>query len=137
MFGNCRGGVVALLGAAKAAAVLILVAGGPAHAQDYPNRTIRLVVNSAIGGTVDITARMMATHLSEALKQPVIVDIRQCPVGVTKLPLTKLMVTFKIVIQQGGNIAIPRWGPETTNPNLRLKTGSMLAEFAAILSIQP
>lgn len=53
-----------------------------AQAQDYPNRTIRFIVNSAIGGTVDITARLIATHLSEVLGHPVIVEIRDGAGGV-------------------------------------------------------
>ncbi|SAI50765.1 putattive exported protein [Bordetella ansorpii] len=41
---------------------------------DYPNKAIELVVPFAPGGTVNLTARMLATRMSEALKQPVIVE---------------------------------------------------------------
>ena len=75
---GCSAAVATVL----ATALGTLVWGGPAYAQDYPNRTIRFIVNSAIGGTVDITARLVATHLSEALKQPVIVEIRDGAGGV-------------------------------------------------------
>jgi tripartite-type tricarboxylate transporter receptor subunit TctC len=47
-----------------------------AWAQDYPARMIRIIVASAPGGPVDITARVIAEKLSDTWKQPVIVDNR-------------------------------------------------------------
>lgn len=44
------------------------------QAQNYPNRTIRLVVPYAAGGAGDSVARPLAQRLSEILGQPVIVD---------------------------------------------------------------
>jgi hypothetical protein len=47
-----------------------------ALAQEYPARTIRLIVTYPPGGTVDITARIMQPKLSESLGQTVVIENR-------------------------------------------------------------
>jgi tripartite-type tricarboxylate transporter receptor subunit TctC len=56
-------------------AILAIVAV-PASAQDYPNRTVRIVVPYAPGGGVSLLAQTVGSKMSELMKQPVIVDNR-------------------------------------------------------------
>ncbi len=64
-----------LLKAAAVAAVAIGVSGN-AYAQDYPTRTITLVVPYPPGGGVDAMARVVAERLAGVLGQQVVVDNR-------------------------------------------------------------
>src|SRR5882672_5321569 len=57
-------------------------------AQDYPTRPIRMITAAAQGGTSDILARTFAVHLTEILKQPVVVDNRASASGVIAGELT-------------------------------------------------
>src|SRR5436190_20244005 len=45
-----------------------------AAAQEYPSRTIRIIVPNPPGGASDITARLVAQKLSERFHQPVVVE---------------------------------------------------------------
>jgi tripartite-type tricarboxylate transporter receptor subunit TctC len=56
--------------------VLSLAAIQVAHAQSWPNRPIRIVAPFAPGGSTDITARLLAQRMQQALGQPVIVENR-------------------------------------------------------------
>src|SRR3954447_15781560 len=47
-----------------------------AHAQGYPNRSIRLIIGYPPGGSADITARLIAQWLGDRFGQPVIVESR-------------------------------------------------------------
>lgn len=49
---------------------------GPAFAQSYPNRAVRLIVPFAPGGSNDIIARIIGERLAESLGQPVVIDNR-------------------------------------------------------------
>jgi tripartite-type tricarboxylate transporter receptor subunit TctC len=52
---------------------LALVASGSAHAQsDYPNKPVRIVVDSAAGSANDATSRLLADKLSQIWGQPVL-----------------------------------------------------------------
>jgi len=67
---------------------LALALSAQAPAQDYPTRPIRFITAAAKGGTSDILARTFSVYLTEALKQPVIVDNSASASGVIAGELT-------------------------------------------------
>ena len=62
------------LSAALAAFSLLLA--GPAPAQEFPNRPIRMIVPQGAGGSTDIVARVVGQALGESLGQPVVAENR-------------------------------------------------------------
>src|SRR3984885_15545925 len=56
--------------------VLLTIVGiaATAHAETFPNKTIRIIVPYAPGGSIDLTARVIAKNLQEAFGQSVIVE---------------------------------------------------------------
>src|SRR4029077_8175696 len=81
-------GDIAMRPALTAFALLGFTLAGSVSAQDYPTRPIRFITAAAQGGTSDILARAFSVHLTEALKQPVVVDNRASASGVIAGELT-------------------------------------------------
>ena len=65
------------------AAAIAITTGGLVAAQDFPTKSIQLVVPAAPGGSPDILARIIAPALSARLGQPVTVDNRPGGAGNT------------------------------------------------------
>src|SRR5690606_21212323 len=53
---------------------ILALAGGTAWAQDYPTRTITLIVPQTAGGNTDTLARIFAPAMSKILGQEIIVE---------------------------------------------------------------
>src|SRR5258708_35989203 len=64
--------ITLLSGAAVAVVTVPLVVAG----QDYPNRSVTLIVNFPPGGSTDAMARIIREPLSQALGQSIIIDNR-------------------------------------------------------------
>ncbi len=79
-----------------------------AHAQDYPNHPLRLVVGYAAGGGTDSVARVMARRLSEGLGQPVVVDNKPGGAGViaTQLAVSAPPDGYTLLAGNIGPIAV-------------------------------
>ncbi len=82
----------------------------PAHAETFPNRTIRIIVPYAAGGSIDLTGRVIAKHLQDSIGQSVIVEnkpganaaigidelMRSAPDGHTLVVLSDSPVTVNV-----------------------------------------
>jgi tripartite-type tricarboxylate transporter receptor subunit TctC len=63
-------------------ALVALSCAGAASAADYPTKAIRVLVGFAPGGSADIIARSVGQKLSDAFRQPVVVDNRSGASGI-------------------------------------------------------
>ena len=60
----------------SAALVLFAMAASPAHAQEWPARNVTIIVPFTAGGTADLFARLLATHMQQKLGGAFIVENR-------------------------------------------------------------
>jgi len=94
---------------AAAAAIFSLLAAGQAGAQgDYPNRAIRMVVDTSPGGLTDILGRMAAEGLARELGRQVVVENRAGAAG--NMAIEYVMKSpadgYTLMICAGGNVVI-------------------------------
>ena len=61
---------------ALSAIAAVLLLSPLLHAQQYPNKPIRIIVPLAAGGTGDVLGRLAADTLAAAFNQQVVVDNR-------------------------------------------------------------
>jgi tripartite-type tricarboxylate transporter receptor subunit TctC len=89
----------------------------PAHAQDYPTRTVTLIVPYPPGGGVDAMARIVADKLSAALGQQVLVDNRG---GGSGLVGTRALIKSP---PDGYTLFLGHTGSISINPSLYVNSG--------------
>jgi tripartite-type tricarboxylate transporter receptor subunit TctC len=96
-----------LLCCAIAAAALALI--GTVQGQDYPSKSIRIIVPLTPGSGADIAGRIVAKHLSDAFKQPVLVENRPGAGGIvgTQAMLGLDADGYTLMVQSASHAANP------------------------------
>ena len=115
------------------------LAAGPAFAQAYPTKPIRLIVPFAAGGPVDFVARLLAPKLTEAFRQSVVVDNRGGASGLigieTAIRAQPDGYTLMIVSSTyAGTAALIKLPYDPVNDVTPL---SMLGESASLITVHP
>jgi tripartite-type tricarboxylate transporter receptor subunit TctC len=126
--------------AALAAALVLCAAAGGAQAQGWPTKPVRIVVPYPPGGSSDIIARAISQPLSEALKQPVIVENKPGANGNTGTDaVAKANDGHTLLLCDVGALAItPAVYPTLTfDPSKDLRGVTMLAYSPHLLVVHP
>jgi tripartite-type tricarboxylate transporter receptor subunit TctC len=88
--------------------LLLLLVSFSVHAQNYPNRPIRVIVPYPPGDAADILARLIGPKVSERLGQPMVVENRPGASGQIGMALLKDAPAdgYNIGVGQGGNMVV-------------------------------
>ncbi|MBI1964657.1 MAG: tripartite tricarboxylate transporter substrate binding protein, partial [Betaproteobacteria bacterium] len=81
---------------------------GPALAQKYPARSVRVIVPQTPGDPCDTFARLLGQPMSESLGQPLVVDNRPGAGGTIGLALAAKAPAdgYTFACGQGGNLSV-------------------------------
>src|SRR5437867_4281300 len=122
-------------------ALLALLVHGVASAAPYPQRPIRWIMPYPVGGTIDMTGRVLAQQLSENMGQQVVVDNRTGAGGTLGMEVAAKSVPDGYTIVMGGT------GTLAISPGLDRKLGydpnrdfapiTLLATTPYVLVIHP
>lgn len=122
-------------------AAVLCVVFGPAAAQPYPNKPVRLIVPYAPGGATDIIARAAAVELSKGLGQAVTVDNRPGAGGNLGAELTARAAPdgYTMVMSASSLHGITPFLYSKLNydPNKDLVPVIVFASFANVLVVNP
>jgi len=90
-------------------AAAIFCAAGAANAQDYPAKPIRFIVPLTPGSGADILGRIVAKYMSEAFRQPVLVENRPGAGGIigTQAMLNADADGYTLMVQSASHAANP------------------------------
>jgi len=120
---------------------ILMLLAGPAIAQDYPNRPLRMVTPIAAGGMTDVVSRVVGARLAERLGQPVVIENRAGAGG---------GIGTEVVARaapDGYTILFAYPGPIVVNPSLLkslsydperdLAAVSLLGTYPMVLAVHP
>ena len=118
---------------------LLLCSAAPSFAQAYPQRPVRIVVNVSPGGGVDVTARVVAQHLTTVLRQPVIVDNRTGAGGSIGVELVARAAPdgHTLLVCSSGIVTNAAIRPENYDPVVDLQAVSNLTSTPYVLVVTP
>jgi tripartite-type tricarboxylate transporter receptor subunit TctC len=121
--------------------LVLLLLVGSVQAQDYPSRAIRMIVPFPPGSTPDIVGRTLGARLTEAWKQPVVVDNRPGAGGNigTAEAARAAPDGYTLVIGINGPIAVNKalYDKLPFDPDKDLQPISLLASGAQLLAVHP
>src|ERR1700710_264919 len=112
--------------AALVTTLSLLLPASIAAAEDFPNKTIRLIVPFPAGGPNDIIARVIGQRMSELMKQPVLIDNRGGQGGVLG---TDAVAKAK---PDGYTIAISSAGALAISPSMQIIAYDTLKDLAPV-----
>src|SRR6202035_2791110 len=124
--------------AALATASLLLLWPALGQAEDFPSRTIRLIVPSPAGGPNDLIARVIGQRMSELTKQPVLIDNRGGQGGVlgTDVVAKARPDGYTIAIASAGALAIsPSMEKVAYDPLKDLQAITLVAKVPEMLVV--
>ena len=102
---------------------------GPARAQAFPNKSIRIIVPTAAAGTGDLLARQVGEILKEAFKQTVVVENRPGANGIIAMEAVAHAPAdgYTLLAASASNVAI--------NPHLYKMPFDVEKAFAPVIQI--
>lgn len=94
--------------AALAFGLMLSALAGPSQAQDYPSRSIRMLVGFPAGGGVDVAARIIGQELAKGLGQSVVIENK---VGVASILAANEVARstpdgYTLLVVPGGHAAL-------------------------------
>ena len=119
---------------------LALIAVGSAHAQEWPNRPISLIVSYPPGGTADLMARTIAGPLGKVLGTSVVVENKPGASGqIAAAYVAKANADgYTLMLDASSYSVNPSLFPKLPyDPNKDFKTLAVLAQYPNVLLVNP